>query len=226
MASDTRTLPPGRAASYTFTITGPDGRPVTDFAVSMTKRLHFYAIRSDLTGFQHVHGHMTPDGTWTVPLAALTPESWRVFAQFTPGNGLGKGQDFVLSRPLTVPGTATTSPLPAPSSSVTVDGYTLLFEGDLEHGLESPLTVTVGRNGEPVTDLQPYLDAYAHLTAFHEGDPAFAHLHPLTEVAGGRGGPVLRFMAEFPKSRKPAAVPAVQDRWDAPHRHHRPARLT
>ena len=24
----------------------------------------------------------------------------------------------------------------------------------------------------------PYLDTYAHLTAFHEGDLAFAHLHP------------------------------------------------
>ncbi|HZE01023.1 MAG TPA: hypothetical protein VE155_04575 [Pseudonocardiaceae bacterium] len=30
----------------------------------------------------------------------------------------------------------------------------------------------------PVTDLQPYLDTYAHLTAFHGGDLAFADLHP------------------------------------------------
>ena len=45
------------------------------------------------------------------------------------------------------------------------------------------------KGSKPVTDLQPYLDTYAHLTAFHEGDAAFAHLHPTTKVTGDHGGP-------------------------------------
>ncbi|WP_329378415.1 hypothetical protein OG625_09870 [Streptomyces sp. NBC_01351] len=36
-------------------------------------------------------------------------------------------------------------------------------------GMAHPLTVSVSKDGKPVTDLQPYLDTYAHLTAFHSG---------------------------------------------------------
>lgn len=67
-------------------------------------------------------------------------------------------------------------------------------------GMAHPLTVSVAKDGTPVTDLQPYLDTYAHLTAFHEGDAAFAHLHPTTKVTGNNGGPDLNFHAELPTS--------------------------
>jgi hypothetical protein len=59
--------------------------------------------------------------------------------------------------------------------------------------MSSPFTVTITRDGQPA-DLQPYLDAYAHLTAIHAGDLAFAHLHP---HAGGPGRP-LSFEAMLP----------------------------
>jgi hypothetical protein len=194
------TLPAGKQATYRFAVTGPDSKPVTDFAVDQTKRMHFYAIRSDLTGFQHIHPTMAADGTWTADLASLQPGSWRMFATFTPNTGTGKGNDFVLSRTVTVPGRASTTPLPAAASSADVDGYTVTVKGEPMAGMPHPLTVTVTKDGKPVTDLQPYLDTYAHLTAFHEGDTAFAHLHPTTKVNGDHGGPDLSFDAELPTS--------------------------
>jgi hypothetical protein len=190
------TLPAGRPTPYRFTVTGQSGKPVTDFTVEQTKRMHFYAIRSDLTGFQHVHPTMAANGTWTAGLAALTPGSWRMFASFTPVSG----KDVVLSLPVTVPGTATKTPLPAAAGSTEVDGYTVTVTGDPMAGMTSPLNVTVAKAGKPVTDLQPYLGTYAHLTAFHEGDAAFAHLHPVTEATGDRGGPDLAFHADLPTS--------------------------
>ncbi|KPC63998.1 hypothetical protein [Streptomyces chattanoogensis] len=199
MASDATTLPSGKRTDYRFTITGPGGKPVTGFALEQTKRLHFYAIRSDLTGFQHLHPTMAGDGTWTSALDALRPGSWRVFAQFTPETGAGKGRDFVLSRSVTVPGPAATTAVPKAAATTTVDGYTVTVKGELMAGMAHPLTVTVGKDGKPVTGLQPYLDTYAHLTAFHEGDQAFAHLHPENKVDGGHGGPRLPFHAELAK---------------------------
>ncbi len=201
LTSAATTLPAGTPAPYRFTVAGPDGRPVTAFRVDQTKRLHFYAIRSDLTGFQHLHPVMAQDGTWTARPAALAPGSWRMFAAFTPAAGPGAGTAFVLSRPVTVPGAATATPLPAASSTATADGYTVTVKGDLMAGMEHPLTVhlATSKDGRPVTGLQPYLDSYAHLTAFHEGDAAFAHLHPATAVDGGSGGPDLSFHAELPK---------------------------
>lgn len=193
-------LPAAASASYAFTITGPDGKPVTDFAVEQTRRLHFYAIRSDLTGFQHLHPTMAADGTWTAPLDALQPGSWRLFTSFTRNSGSGKGAAFVLSRTVTVPGTAATTALPAATDSATVDGYTVTVNGELMAGMAHPLTVTITKDGQPVTDLQPYLDTYAHLTAFHATDAAFAHLHPETTVSGDHGGPALAFHAELANS--------------------------
>ncbi|MGW1029855.1 hypothetical protein ACWD4J_40355 [Streptomyces sp. NPDC002577] len=200
LTSKDATLPSGKQTAYRFTVTGPDGKPVTDFAVDQTKRMHFYAIRSDLTGFQHIHPTMAADGTWSAGLASLTPGSWRIFASFTPTAGAGKGKDFVLSHTVTVPGNATKTPLPAPAGSTQVDGYTVTVKGEPMAGMAHPLTVSIAKDGKPVTDLQPYLDTYAHLTAFHEGDTAFAHLHPTTKVTGDHGGPDLNFHAELPTS--------------------------
>lgn len=60
------------------------------------------------------------------------------------------------------------------------------------------LNATLSKGGTPVTDLQPYLDTYAHLTALHEGDLAFTHLHPQGTVNGDHGGPTLSFAADLP----------------------------
>ncbi|MFI8081518.1 hypothetical protein ACIF6L_12085 [Kitasatospora sp. NPDC086009] len=186
-------LPAGRATACSFTITGPDGGPVTDFAEHQSKKLHFYAIRSDLTGFQHLHPTMAADGTWTADLSALAPGDWRLYTSFLPNTGPRAGE-LVLSRTVTVPGAAPAVPLPAPAGSTTVDGYTVDLRSEPMAGAHR-LTATVSRDGRPVTDLQPYLDSYAHLTAFHQGDRALAHLHPTGRVDGEHGGPTLTFMA-------------------------------
>jgi len=194
------TLPAGAAAEYRFTVTGPDGRPVTAFAVDQTKQMHFYVVRSDLTGFQHLHPTMAADGTWTAPLTALQPGNWRLYASFTPDSGPGRGTGLVLSRTVTVPGTATDTPLPAATGSTTADGYTVTVEGSPVAGKAGELKVGIAKDGKPVTDLQPYLETYAHLTAFHAGDLSFAHLHPETAATGDGGGPTLPFHAELAKS--------------------------
>jgi hypothetical protein len=200
MASGTATLPAGKITGYRFTITRPDGKPVTSFAVQQTQLLHFYAIRSDLTGFQHVHPALASDGTWTAALGALRPGTWRLYASFVPNTGPASGQEIVLSRTVIVPGRAVAVALPAPSPSTTVDGYTVTVKANLTANTASPLIVTITKDGTPVTNLQPYLGTYAHLTAFHEGDLAFAHLHPETKVDGDHGGPTLPFHAEMSRS--------------------------
>ena len=200
MASGVATLPAGKITDYRFAITGSDGRAVTDFAVEQTQRMHFYAIRSDLTGFQHLHPALASNGTWTATLGALMPGTWRLYASFVPETGQGKGQEFVLSRTVNVPGRAVATAVPAPSPSATVDGYTVAVKGKLMANIASPLTVIINRDGRPVTNLQPYLDTYGHLTAFRQGDLAFAHLHPETKVDGDHGGPTLPFHAELSRS--------------------------
>jgi hypothetical protein len=62
------------------------------------------------------------------------------------------------------------------------------------------LTVTITRGGKPVTDLQLYLDTYAHLTLItvDRGRRYGLRLHASkTKVSGDHGGPTLTFHTAF-----------------------------
>ncbi|MCM3883245.1 hypothetical protein [Frankia sp. R82] len=210
-----------------FQVRGAGGRAITRFVQEQGATMHLYLIRSDLVGFQHVHPTMATDGTWTANLAAPASGFYRAYASFTTPVD-GRVMPFVLSTPITIPGAAVPTPVPAPTTTTTVDGYTLRLSmprGPLRAGMAGPLAVTVSRDGRPVTDLQPYLASYAHLSAFHQGDLAFAHLHPTGSVvagsvatgrgatghgatghgatghgATGHGGPTLTFDAHLPRA--------------------------
>lgn len=192
--------PANTPTSFAFHITGPDGATVTTFEPDQTKLMHLYLIRTDLGGYQHVHPTMAPDGTWTAALAAPAPGSYRAYTTFTTPDAMGKPIASVLSVPFTVPGPVTPVPLPPVASATTADGYTLTLSGEPMAGMAHQLTLHVAKDGRPVTDLQPYLDTYAHLSAFHAGDLAFAHLHPSGAVDGDHGGPDLTFDAGFSAS--------------------------
>jgi hypothetical protein len=194
-------LPAGQAAALRFQIQGAGGKAVTTFEPDQTKLMHFYLIRSDLTGFQHIHPEMATDGTWTAAIQPLQPGAYRAYTSFIAKDSADTAVSLVLGERLTVPGTAETKPLPAASTTTQVDGYTLtLTAGHMMAGMGGDLTVKVFKDGLPVSDLQPYLDTYAHLTAFHDGDLAFAHLHPKGEMNGDHGGPDLSFEARLAKS--------------------------
>ena len=59
-----------------------------------------------------------------------------------------------------MPGTAVATALPEPATTTQVDGYGVALDGALVAGAEQRLTFSVSRDGEPVTDLEPYLGAY------------------------------------------------------------------
>ncbi len=191
------TLTAATTEDFSFRITGPGGGAVTAFDVEHDKRMHLVVVRRDTTGFQHVHPERAPDGTWSVPLTLPAAGSYRAFADFTPtgGEGLTLGID------LSVPGSF--EPVAhEPSRTAVVDGYEVELRGDLVAGQVSALALSVSRDGQPVTDLQPYLAAYGHLVALREGDLAYLHVHPGGAPGDGRtaAGPEIEFVAEVPSA--------------------------
>ena len=194
---DQPTLPAGTATDVSFRVLDPNGRPLTAYETSHDEDLHLIAVRRDQTGFQHVHPQLADDGTWRTPLG-LTPGEWRVFADFVPAGGEG----LTLGTDLSVAGSYSPEPLPAPSRTAEVDGYTVTLTGDLISGQETELTLSVAKDGRPVTDLQPYLAAYGHLVVLRDGDLAYLHVHPTGEPGDGRTppGPDVRFATTAPSA--------------------------
>jgi hypothetical protein len=191
-------LPAGAATPVAFRILGPDGRPVTGYDRSHDEALHLIAVRRDLSGFQHVHPALGADGVWRIPLA-LTSGTWRLFADFVPADD---GENRILGADLAVAGTYSPTPLPAASTTAQVDGYTVRLDGALLPGEESELTLSVSRDGHPVTDLQPYLSAYGHLVVLRDGDLAYLHVHPTGEPGDGttQPGPDVTFRTAAPSA--------------------------
>jgi hypothetical protein len=188
----TPTLTPGTSFDFTFRITGPDGSPVTAFDEEQTKRLHLIVVRRDTTGYQHLHPTMDPDGTWRTPLTVPAGGSYRAFADFIPTGG----PPTTLGVDLSAAGDYAPA-AHATSRTAQVDGYEVRLDGDLTAAQDSPLTLTVTRNGVPVTDLEPYLGASGHLVALRAGDLAYLHVHPDGSTTPG---PQIRFIAEVPSA--------------------------
>ncbi|MGZ6791446.1 MAG: hypothetical protein ACXVFV_00735 [Mycobacteriales bacterium] len=183
-----------------FRIDGPDGKPVTAFQEDQTKQLHLYLVRGDVTQYLHAHPVLGSDGTWTQPVDVAAPGPYRLYTDFVAIAADGSTHPLVLSVPVSVPGSWTPVPLGPDTSSVTADGLTATLRGSVVAGTASEVTFQVSEDGKPVTDLEQYLDSFAHLTAVHAGDLAYQHVHPqLTAKAGERGGPELPFTVELPE---------------------------
>ena len=73
---------PVTAGEFRFRVDGPDGAPVTSYAVVHDKPMHLIVVRRDLTGYQHLHPTMDPDGTWRVDLTLDAPGVYRAYADF------------------------------------------------------------------------------------------------------------------------------------------------
>jgi hypothetical protein len=193
----------GAEGTLAFTITGADGEPLTDYAVSHEKQLHLIVVRSDGTQFRHVHPELDADGVWSLPWTWGAAGAYRVYADFVPADGAydtEDGPDVTLTRTVDVAGDYGPETPDGTSLTAEVDGYTVTLEGDLGAGTTSELTVEVTRDGEPVTALEPYLGAFGHLVALREGDLAYLHVHPEGDEpdAGDRSGPNIAFATGFP----------------------------
>jgi hypothetical protein len=75
LMTGTSALPADEPASLRFRIQTAGGNPITAFETDQTKLMHFYLVRNDLTGFQHVHPTIGAVVTWTARLAAAQPGS-------------------------------------------------------------------------------------------------------------------------------------------------------
>lgn len=182
---------------FRFRILGPDGQPVTDYTAIHDRELHLIVAQRELTGFWHVHPELATDGTWAVRLNLSAAGGYRVFADIAP-RALGK--TITLGADLAVAGTYEPTPTPQAARTANVDGYEVTLDGELVPHEGRLLTLTVHKDGEPVTDLQPYLAAYGHLVILRAGDLAYVHVHPNGEPGDGvtAPGPDVAFHTAVP----------------------------
>jgi len=193
-------LTAGEDNELRFAIRDQEGQQVTTYRREHGKELHLILASRDLVTYRHLHPTRAADGTWSTPVTLPAAGSYRLFADFTPATE--DTTNLTLGADLAASGTYQAPALPEPAATTTVDGYTVTLDGDLHPGKAAELTLTVSRDGRPVTDLQPYLGAYGHLVALRSGDLAYLHVHPNGEPGDGttKPGPDVSFTATAPSA--------------------------
>ena len=177
---------PGPDRRMVFRLLDESGAPLASYDEKHERDLHLIVVGTPgLTDYQHLHP--TRDGDlWTARMA-LAPGRYRVYA-----DGRTDGEDFVAESSLIVPGRRTGDPrTPAPSTHDSVGRYDVA----LDAAADGAVTFRVTRDGEPVTDLQPYLGASGHLVVIRHGSLDYLHAHP----EDGPPGPEVAFAVEFDK---------------------------
>jgi hypothetical protein len=217
-------LTAGQTARVKFKLLRRDGVPVMqrDLITMHTQPIHLLIVDDALQDYHHEHplptafsqepeGYEKTRGNVCGPAPrgsgeyefTFTPRSagaYRVFADVVPiDTGI---QEYVRAE---LPGAATGAPGVARSEKreAVVDGMTLrLAVMDQRHvplraRQTRALQITVtDKEGQPMTRLEPFMNAFAHLVGFYEDGRTVVHLHPeggdvlRTDV---RGGPFLNF---------------------------------
>lgn len=193
----TDTLKAGVPQTFEFQILQYDGTPLMKYKKQHDKLMHMIFARRDLTGFQHVHPNLGPDGVWRVPLTVPKAGEYKIFADYFPLWGI-HGE--TLAADVSVSGDYQPQPLPEYTNTSTVDGYTVTLKGKPVPGKSQKLVVSVSKDGEPVVDLEPYLAAFGHMVVLRNGDLAYLHVHPDGTPGDGqtKSGPDVTFFATAP----------------------------
>jgi hypothetical protein len=138
-------------------------------------------VDPSLDDYQHLHPEPgARPGDWVFDFTPRFGGDYRVFADFVPvatGRGLYAGTDFKVEGPVhavdPVRPTQETVELAGVRYHLRVDG------GALRVDAPADLVFSLERVDGGDVDLQPVMDAYAHLVAFDSGRGGFAHLHPM-----------------------------------------------
>jgi len=193
--SNTTSFAVGTAQPFRFQVLGADGRPVQELAPGQDLDLNLVVVRLDGAAFQHLAPVRDMTGTWTTPLTLPSGGSYAAWVSFTQPGGVG----VVLGSYLSAAGDFQPQAVPSPAPSADVDGYRVEIGGTPAIGADSDLTLSVSRDGKPVTDLQSTDDAFAHLAVMRTGDLAYAFVDASRQVGiGPQGAPALRFSVRLP----------------------------
>lgn len=190
----------GADVPVAFRIIDPAGKAATGFALNMTKQVHFFAVRDDLSVYRHVHPELDGE-VWRTALSLPDGGRYRMYAEFVPPGGGRHPEPVVLGVPFEVPGDAAKAALPPPVAEVaTESGYRVEVKSGLELPVRKSAKIRLAirtPGGAPVDSLEPHLGAYGHVTAFHAEQLSTTHMHPVEMVGIPVVGGVLTFDVWF-----------------------------
>ena len=193
-------LEPGKLAHATLHLRRRTmDHPVTldQLIETHARKIHLLIVDQSLVDYHHEHPQPTDTpGDYAFEFTPTKPGAYYAWADLRPlPFGLQEYDKTVVA------GTGEPEPVSDKKTRLISDSNGLHFELSLEKGEIKAGEVTnaklrVTRNGKGFTQLEPVMNAFAHLVGFHEDGETVLHMHPTGAPImneSDRGGPVLEF---------------------------------
>jgi hypothetical protein len=161
--------------------------------------MHLFLIRMpDMDSFWHLHPERTADGGFGASLPAMPPGSYQLFADVVLRNGFPitmTGQieaSRMRGRPLVGDDSGiVTSTISSDATDTTEaqlpGGARMIWERDAKPFRNGTALILRFRvldgQGEPATDMQPYMGMAAHAVVIRSDVSVFAHVHPAGSIS-------------------------------------------
>ena len=168
---------------FRFTVREPGTMAlVRDLAVVHEKRLHLFIVSRDLDYFAHVHPQQQPDGSFLLQ-HELPRGEYMLIADFLPQGGTSQmvQRAVLVGEPVAESAEADSTHRGVTSEAAIVDGARAALKvEEFQPGKYACLTFTLTdeRTNRPITDLEPYLGAPAHMLLVRKDLSDVVHAHP------------------------------------------------
>jgi len=157
---------------------------VRRFAIVHERPMHLFIVGADLEFFAHEHPAPQPDGVFMLDVSLPGPGPYMAIAEFVPQGGAPQTfqQMFTTGEAFARPAAPALD-----AAAKTVDGVRVSIDATpVKTGEANPLVIHLDdpATGAPVTDLQPYLGATAHLLMVPIDLTEAIHGHPDEQFTG------------------------------------------
>lgn len=157
------------------------GDTITDLPLDHERPMHTILISGDLDKFAHIHPKVREDGSYRVETTPSEAGTYNLYTEFVRGDQKVLDQSELVVGDTGDPAGegAQLTPDLSPKTAEGAEGVTVSLgvPETIRAGEPVHLDFELTEDGEPVTDLSPYLGAAAHVAIVSEDGTDFAHGH-------------------------------------------------
>jgi hypothetical protein len=190
----------GAETKLIIDIKAKNGQPIDKFETFQTKLMHLIIVSDDLQTFSHIHPIYKQKGRFEVQTNFPQAGNYTLISDYKP---IGQNEQVSLMQ-VKVAGKPSSAPKVDFTKAKSIsDTKVQLTADNLQARKETMLVFKMQEaNGQPVTDLKPYLGERGHLVIMQQSSPLtradYIHAHAVEHGTGGE----VHFMTTFPKAGK------------------------
>jgi hypothetical protein len=190
----------GAEANLVIDIIAKNGQAIDKFETFQTKLMHLIIVSDNLQTFQHIHPIYKQKGRFEVQTNFPQGGNYTLVSDYKP---VGKTEQVSLMQVKVTGKPAALTITDFTKIKSISDTKVTLTTDSLKAGKETMLVFRMQQaNGQPITDLQPYLGERGHLVIMKNSTPLtrtdYIHAHAVQHGTGGE----VHFMTTFPKAGK------------------------